>query len=175
MAALSLWARLDAAFAAAFRAQMGATADYLRLRDVAVSETWNPDKGPFPRLILYSTTARIGASEHGGGGVRRLEVLYPYIAVAIAQADSYDAARDDAQALFGRMLGVLAGGGAILQTAMAADPTSTDEARRIMHERSGASGIEIRGREGGNAGLWRGIAIIAWGVETRTGVGAGGA
>lgn len=102
-----------------------------------------PRQGAAARLILYSTTpprARRRKQSTAAAACGVWEVLYPYTAVAIAQADSYDTARDDAQALFGRMLGVLAGGGAILQTAMAADPASTDEeARRIMHERSGAS------------------------------------
>ena len=169
---LSLWGRLDDAFAAAFRAAMGVGGAYaaLSLREVAVNETWNPDRGDFPRLILYSTSARIGASEHGGGGVRRLDVAYPYLAVAVTTATSYDTARDDAQELFERTLSVLAQSGAILAAAMAADPASTARAVRVTFERGGASGIEVRGREGPNGGRFLGIAITAWTVETKTGV-----
>jgi len=165
----SLWERLDAAFAEAFESAMGPDgAEDMPLLEVQVSETWNPDAGPFPRLILYSTTSRIRQSEHGGGGVQRLDVDYPYLAVAIAQAGSYAEARAAAQTLFGRMLRVLQAPKPILAAAMAADPDSTEEARRVLLDRSGASGIEIRGRQGGNGGLWRGIAITAWVVETKT-------
>ncbi len=166
---VSLWERLDAAFAAAFLAAMGPAGTYvdLALEDVAVNETWNPDAPPFPRLILYSTTSRLAQSEHGGGGVQRLDVAYPYMGVAIAQAGSYAAARAAAQTLFGRMLAVMQTPRPILAAAMAAEPTSTEEARRVLLDRSGASGIEVRGRQGANGGVWRGIAITAWLVETR--------
>lgn len=169
----SLWRRLDLAFAAAFRGAMGYGGPYtsLTLADVQVNEVWNPDAGEFPRLILYSTTARISRSEHGGGGVQRLDVTYPYMAVAITAAGSYDAARADAQELFGRMLSVLASPGPILQAAVAADPTSTEQAVRVLYERgAGATGIEVRGRNGSNGGRWLGIAVLAWSVETRTGI-----
>lgn len=168
----SLWTRLDSAFAAAFRLGMGPASAHTRLAllDVSVNETWDPDRGDNPRLILYSTSARLAQVEHGGGGVQRFDVTYPYMAVAVTQAATYAAARADAQELFGRMVHVLSGGGAILAAAMAADPTSTDEARRILPERNGASGIEVRGRQGANAGVHRGVAILAWSVETRTGI-----
>jgi hypothetical protein len=170
--ALSLWERLDSAFAAAFAGEMGIGGAYtsLTLRDVQVNETWNPDREPWPRLILYSTSARVGESEHGGGGVRRLDVTYPYLAVAIATGDSYATARADAQELFERMLAVLAKGGPILAAAMAAAPTSSAQATRIRFERGGASGIEVRGRQGSNGGRHLGVAIVAWTVETKTGV-----
>ena len=167
---MSLWARLDAAFAAAFAGEMGTGGVYtsLRLQSVLVNEVWDPDKGDYPRLILYSTAARIGQSEHGGGGLARFDVTYPYMAVAVTAASSYEAARRDAQELFERMIAVLAAGAPILQAAMAADPGSTARAVRVLPDRSGASGIELRGRQGSNGGIWRGIAILAWSVETRT-------
>lgn len=168
----SLWSRLDAAFAAAFAGEMGAAGVYssLALADVQINEVWDPDHGEFPRLILYSITARVGASEHGGGGVKRLDVTYPYLAVAVTTAPSYAAARADAQELFERMLGVLAQGGAVLKAAMAADPLSAAQAARVGFERGGASGIEVRGRQGPNGGRFLGIAIAAWTVDTKTGV-----
>lgn len=169
--ALSLWERLDSAFAAAFAGEMGLGGVYasLALRDVQVNETWNPDREPWPRLILYSTSARVSESEHGGGGARRLDVGYPYMAVAIATGDSYAAARAGAQELFERMLTVLAKPAPILAAAMAMAPASTAQAARIRFERGGASGIEVRGREGANGGRRLGIALLAWTVETKTG------
>lgn len=164
-AADSLWTRLDAAFAAAFATQMGEAGPYedLRLAEVAVNETWNPHSGPWPRLILYSTTGRIGQSEHGGGGVMRLDVDYPYMAVAITPAaTTYAEARAMAQALFSRLLYVLRSPGSILAAAMAAEPASTERAMQVLLDRSGASGIEVR-----NDGAWRGAAIAAWLVKTK--------
>lgn len=168
----SLWARLDAAFAAAFSDAMGIGGSYatLPLQEVAVNETWNPDRGDFPRMILYSTSARVGASEHGGGGTRRLDVAYPYLAVAVCAGATYSAARADAQELFGRMLAVLARNAPILAAAMDADPASAERAVRVVFERgAGASGIEVRGRQGANGGRYLGIALTAWVVETKTG------
>lgn len=169
---MSLWARLDAAFAAAFAAAMGEDGSYatLRLQEVAVNETWNPDRGDFPRMILYSTSARVGASEHGGGGTRRLDVAYPYLAVAVCTGTTYSDARTGAQELFGRMLAVLAQSSPILAAAMTADPASGERAVRVVFERgAGASGIEVRGRQGANGGRYLGIALTAWVVETKTG------
>ena len=174
----ALWRRLDLAFAAAFRGDMGGGGLYgsLALADVAINEVWNPDAGDFPRLILYSIPARVSQSEHGGGGLRRSDVAYPYLAVAITTAPSYDAARADAQELFSRMLAVLAAPTPILQAAMAADPGSGEQAVRLTFERgAGASGIEVRGRSGPNSGRFLGIAVLAWTVETRTGIQAEGA
>jgi len=162
----SLWERLDAAFAAAFGAQMGEEGAYsdLWLAEVQVNETWNPNAGPWPRLILYSTTSRIGQSEHGGGGVMRLDVGYPYLAVAVGPAArTYAEARVIAQTLFGRMLHVLKTPGPILAAATEADPQSTERAVRVLLDRSGASGIELR-LEGS---LWRPVALAAWLVETK--------
>lgn len=169
----SLWERLDLAFVAAFNGDMGMAgvySDELTLQEAVVNEVWDPDKGPWPRLILYSITADVGASEHGGGGVKRLDVAYPYLAVAVTTAGSYRAARADAQTLFDRMLAVLAKSGPILRAAMAADPNSTAQAVRVTFRRGGASGIEVRGRQGPNGGRFLGVAIAAWTVETKTGV-----
>lgn len=174
----SLWARLDAAFAAAFLGEMGTGGTYptLRLRDVAVNEQWNPDGGSYPRMILYSTVARVTQSEHGGGGMARLDLAYPYLAVGITSAETYEYARADAQELFSRMVQVLAQAGPILAAAKAADPASAEQARRVLFERGqGAAGIEIRARHGSERGPWVGLAIVAWTVETRTGASAGGA
>lgn len=168
----SLWARLDLAFAAAFAGDMGVDGLYgddLALAEAAVNEVWDPDRGPWPRLILYSINARVTANEHGGGGVKRLNVVYPYLAVAVTTAPSYAAARADAQTLFERMLSVLAKAAPILQAAMAADSTSPAQAVRVAFGNGGASGIEVRGRQGPNAGRFLGIAIAAWNVETKTG------
>lgn len=161
----SLWERLDVAFAAAFDGDMGIGGVYgdLRLREVAVNEVWDPDRAPWPRLILYSNTARLGVSEHGGGGEQRYDAAYPYLAVAVTDGESYGETRARAQMLFSRMLHVLKRPAAILQAAMAADPTGTERAVRVVPERGGASGIQVTG----GPRQWRGVAILGWAVETK--------
>jgi hypothetical protein len=164
----SLWERLDAAFAAAFLASMGEEGEYTTdvLAAVSVNETWEPDKGPYPRLILWSIIARPTVTT-GGGGRTRAEVSYPYMAVALCQGSSYAETRATAQTLWQRMIETLGGWGAILAAAQGAEPTSTERASRLTFERGqGGSGIEIRGRQGSNQGVWRGLAIVAFTVDT---------
>jgi hypothetical protein len=68
------------------------------------------------------------------------------------------------------MLAVLARNAPILAAAMDADPASAERAVRVVFERgAGASGIEVRGRQGANGGRYLGIALAAWVVETKTG------
>ena len=165
----SLWERLDTALAAAFTAAMGEDGSYTTdvLAAVSVSETWDPDKGPFPRLILWSVVARPEIGSHGGGGQIHVTTTIPYMAVALCQGSSYAAARATTQTLFSRLIAVLRGGAAILATAQAADPTSPERAVRLTFDRGlGGSGIEIRGRQGSNNGIWRGLAVVAFSIET---------
>lgn len=163
----SLWQRIDTALAAAFLAAMGEDGTYTTdvLAAVELTETWAPDKGPFPRLIVWSTVAETAIEGHGGAGKTHVKTVIPYFAVSIVDAASYTAARASAQTLHQRVIDVLRSGAAILATAQAADPNSAERAVRLTFDR-GSSGIEIRGRQGPNQGIWRGLAIVAFQVET---------
>lgn len=156
----ALWDRLDDALADAFEEIEGLTG-------VEVAESWNPDAETFPRLILFSTSARLEQTEHGGAGVVRVDATYQYMAVGITTGATYRAARRATQALFVAMVGTLKGSAAILQAAMAADTDSTERAIRIVLDRSNAPGIEVRGRQGPNQGIYRGLAIVPFTVEAR--------
>ena len=93
----------------------------------------------------------------------RYGLAYPYLAIGVASAETYDEARGAAQELFGRMVLVMTQPGPILAAAMAADPAGVEVAVRVLPENRGVSGIEVTG----NLRTWRGVALLGWAVETK--------
>ena len=159
----TLWPVLDAAFVALIDSEMGAGSGYadLKLAGVEIFETWDPDTGPYPRVLILSDLATVGPGGHGGGQPH-LDQVYTYRLVAIVQAATYSVARSNAQVLLARLRdAVRTNYAAILGTA--ADNTETPQ--NINWSRSR---IETRGRNkpGATVGLFFGISELTIAIES---------
>lgn len=132
---VSLWQRLDETILAALRTAMSAGGDYetLLLRYSELGEIWQPEEWKKPALIVYSRDVRMLAEEHGGNaGDTHATARYGYVALCVADGDSYAEARAAAQELRRRMVIVLRQWPALLTTATALDPADEEQARRLV-------------------------------------------
>lgn len=173
MSGATLWERLDDALIAAYTAAMGTPGDFdpegeeaadpLWVQVFAVGDTWNPDAGPFPALLLISNNADIDPGQHGAP-IGATETTYRYMAVAVAEATSHGAARTAAQTLLYRMRKALQGWPATLAASYQAGSGETADTLSV-----GAMRIEVRGRQGPNRGRFLGIAVQQFSVEATEG------
>jgi hypothetical protein len=155
----SLWQALDTAILAAFTTQMGAASSYTtnKLAQLEIGDVWAPDTWTFPALLLVSNDAGLSSGPHGANAT------YHYMAVMVLSAATHALAKQGAQELFRRGIDVIRTWPAILAAANAAITTGTEHPQRLLW---GDSRIEIRGRQGANKGLYLGIAVISFRVET---------
>lgn len=158
----SLWQALDQAIAAALAAELGEESSYsdLRIQSIEIGDTWDPDHMVKPGILIVSNDADLGTGPHGAGP--HATVAYSYMIVAVAEADTYQAAKAAAQALHRRTLAALRTWPAILGAAQTAAGTG-ETADRLRFDRSR---IEIRGRQGATRGKHLGIAVVAVEIDT---------
>lgn len=163
MSTPSLWQALDDAILAAFDASMGEQSAYAthQLATLEIGDTWTPDLWTLPKLLLVSNSANLSSGAHGGGAPH-VTATYSYIAVLITTGATHSAAKQAAQELFRRAADVLRTWPAILANARSAISTQEHPQRLLWDD----SRIEIRGRQGANAGQYLGIAVIAFRIET---------
>jgi len=166
----TLWERLDDALLAAFEAAMGVPGDYdpeadppdvadpLWVQVFEAGDTWSPDKGPFPALLLICNQMEIDPGQHGSP-IGAVEAEYSYMALAVAEAATYAGGRTDAQTLLYRMRQALHNWPAIINAAHTSGAAETPESIRLTRGR-----IEMRGRQGSNRGRWLAIAIVQFSV-----------
>lgn len=164
----TLWERLDEALIDAFTAEMGVPGDYdpetdtpdpLWVEAFETGDTWNPDKGPFPALLLLSDSADIDPGQHGAP-VGAVELSYPYMVVAVAELTTYAAARSAAQTMGFRIRQTLSKWPAILAAAHVSGTQETPQVLMLRRAR-----IEVRGRQGSNRGRYLGIAVVQFSVD----------
>lgn len=132
---MSLWQRLDQTILAALRTAMSAGGDYetLLLRYSELGEIWQPEEWKKPALIVYSRDVRMFAEEHGGSaGSTHTTAHYGYVALCVADGDSYAEARGAAQELLRRVTLVMRGWPGLITTATTLDPTDEEQARRLL-------------------------------------------
>jgi hypothetical protein len=168
----TLWQRLDEALLEEFEDVMGVPAEYdpedepptptfdpLWVQAFAVGDTWDPDKGPFPALLLLSNQMDIDPGQHGSP-VGAVDALYDYMAIAVAESATYAGGRNDAQALLYRMRQTLQRWPIILSAAFDAGSREIPQQLALRRAR-----IEMRGRQGSNRGRWLAIAVVQFSVE----------
>ncbi len=164
----TLWERLDDALLDAFEAEMGTPDDYdpdtdtpdpLWVQEFEAGDTWNPDRGPFPALLLLSDTADIDPGQHGAP-VGAVELSYAYTVVAVAELSTYATARAAAQTLLYRIRQTLSQWPAILTAAHVAGTQETPQQLSMRRAR-----MEVRGRQGSNRGRYLGIAVVQFSVD----------
>ena len=168
MATSTLWERLDEALIDAFEAEMGTPDDYdpdtdtpdpLWVQVFEAGDTWNPDKGPFPALLLICNQMDIDPGQHGAP-VGAVDAGYSYMALTVAEADTYADGRSAAQMLLYRMRQTLHGWPAILSAAHEPGAAEIPQALSLTRAR-----IEMRGRQGSNRGRWLAIAVVQFSVD----------
>lgn len=172
MAAGTLWERLDDAILDEFETVMGVPSTYdpedeppvptfdpLWVQVFTVGDTWDPDKGPYPALLLISNQMEIDPGQHGSP-VGAVEASYDYMAIAVAEAASYSAGRTSAQALLYRMRQTMQRWPLILQAAHTSGAREFPQQLTLRRAR-----IELRGRQGSNRGRWLAIAVVQFSVE----------
>lgn len=162
----SLWQRLDAAYLAAFTAQMGSASSYntLKIATAQTGDTWRPEDPDWthPGLLLVSNEADEQHAGHQGAAAIRVSITYRYYAVATNETTSHASAKQQAQTLHQRLLHTLKIWPAIMAAAAAADPQSTETP---LIQRFDRSWIDIRGRQASRATKFYAIAVAAWTVE----------
>lgn len=160
---VSLWEALDEATANHLMAEMGPTGDYPdhQITAVEVGDTWNPDAGPRPAILIVSNDADLSSAGHGQGGPH-VGATYEYMVVAYTEAESYASAKRAAQTLHGRLIAAVRQWPPILAAAQAATTTG-EHADRVRFDRSR---IEVRGRQGATRGRYYGIAVLRYEVDT---------
>jgi hypothetical protein len=162
----SLWRRLDAAYLAAFVAQMGSASSYntLKIATAQIGDTWRPDDPDWthPGLLLVSNEADEQHAGHQGAAAIRVTVTYRYYAAATAEATSHAEAKQAAQTLHQRLIATLKTWPAIMAAAAAADPLSTETP---LTQRFDRSWIDVRGRQASRAAKFYAIAVAAWTVD----------
>ncbi len=173
----TLWERLDAALLGEFEDIMGQPAGYdpeddppvptfdpLWVQTFEAGDTWNPDKGPFPALLLLGNRMDIDPGQHGSP-VGAVDATYDYMAIAVAESTTYASGRTDAQTLLYRMRQTLQRWPLILQAAHTSGSKETPQQLGLNRAH-----IELRGRQGSNRGRWLAIAVVQFSVEaTETG------
>lgn len=168
----TLWERLDEALLDEFAAVMGVpdsydpedevptpTFDPLWVQAFEAGDTWSPDRGPFPALLLLGNQMNIDPGQHGAP-VGAVDATYDYIAIAVAESTTYAGGRTDAQALLYRMRQTLQRWPIILNAAYEAGSREIPQQLGLNRAH-----IEMRGRQGSNRGRWLAIAVVQFSVE----------
>ncbi len=158
----TLWPKLDAAVVSILDTEMGTGSDYtdLQLQSAEAFETWAPDTGPYPRALVSSNLATMGAGGHGDG-MPHIDNNYNYQVVIVAKAETYADARASAQVLIGRAREALRSNYAQLLGIAGDDGEISQD---VAWEESG---IETRGRNtpGSTVGEFFGVAVLLFTVE----------
>lgn len=158
---MSLWAEIDDTLVALLTDEMGASSAHatLKLATIQLGEVWEPDRWTHPSALVRSTMASDEADAHGADDTVGLLALYEYQVVLVVDETGYATARANAQTLRDRFRAILRETGAGSLWAA----SSGDES--VGQVRFGRSLLEVRGRQGGTAGRYYGIAVIEFVVE----------
>ena len=162
MDGITLWARLDAAIAAALETEAGANSALgdLRLQKIEIAETWNLDTWPLPCAIVRSTAAQQRPAGHGGA-VTHLTQIYGYGILAAAVMDTDANTRAAAQTLHKAITETIRKWPAIL--AAADDPTDAEKPVKLNWQRSE---IQMIGNQGTNRGRKFGVVGVSFSIES---------